>query len=75
MDFSDFYWQILAGAISANLITGVVIYVAVLRRQGNKTGMTLSKAPGILFGVAGLGLIAFLVLMVFLLNNLSTLGN
>lgn len=68
MDFSDFYWQILAGALLANIVTGFVVYVAVLQRRGSKAGMALSKAPGRIFKWS---LLAGVLIVVF---NFLTFG-
>ena len=44
MDFFAVYWPAFLAALSANLITVVVIYAAVLRHQGHSTGIALTKA-------------------------------
>lgn len=52
MDFFAVYWPAFLAALTANLITVVVIYAAVLRHQGHSTGLALTKAGQTLMAVS-----------------------
>lgn len=52
MDFFALYWPAFLAALSANLITVLVIYAAVLRHQGHSTGVALTRAGQTLMTVS-----------------------
>lgn len=53
MDFFTVFWPAFLAALTANLITVLVIYALVLRYQGHSTGEALTKAGRTLLTVSG----------------------
>lgn len=53
MNFFAIYWPAFVAALSANLITVVVVYAGVLRHQGHSAGVALTKAGHTLMTISG----------------------